>query len=473
MRTVAFLVLSLLASCSLVIDEDVEVDHSREFGGAAVAGELPPVILIPGVLGSRLYNTKNGEIAWGSFAASISELKDGLDLPIDRGSLARNRDDLAAYRVLDRAEVLNREGSGEIAVYSEIIEYLRTTLGYRPAFGERFHSGQNLFVFFYDWRRSNVEAALQLAEFIENIRSDLNAPGMKFRFLCVSNGGLIARYYVRHGGVDVVSGREPGEPLPDRTGKSSACEQIICLGTPHSGTMDALKLLHEGYTPSALARNHSPATIFSFPSAFELLPVPGERVFVGDGGEPLDVDLWNAQDWISYGVSVFSYRERVRLVNESRQKFRDEEERESYVDKIETTRREHLERCLKHAARFHESIAGRSEVPLATVLGATTPTLARAGLVKEAEEWELFFGPRFTWQALDPMAGAMFLLGDGVVTRRSGLGLPLPSFRGGRESKGFRVDTWSYATYRHRQMFEDDLLRVAVSHLLTGPVFSR
>ncbi|HRJ80057.1 MAG TPA: hypothetical protein PLF37_16280, partial [Planctomycetota bacterium] len=189
-------ILLLLSSCALRPDERTRVTPRREFAAERLDRRREPIILIPGTLGSRLHNAKTGEIAWGSFAASLSELEDDLDLPIAGPRLSDNRDQLEAYRVLDLAEVLQGEGKGEIRFYAEIIDTLTSTLGYRAAYGKRFYKGQDLFVFFYDWRRSNVEAAAQLGEFVAAIRRDLAEPAMKFTLLGVSNGGLIARYYL-------------------------------------------------------------------------------------------------------------------------------------------------------------------------------------------------------------------------------------------------------------------------------------
>ena len=467
--------LLMSAACSLLAPDDIKVTPRREFRYERRHTVLEPVILIPGILGSRLFNTENGEIAWGSFSASVSELKDDLALPIRGPSLADNFDHLAAYRVLDRAEVLLNEGSGEVSIYAEIIDYLTRTLGYRPAYGRRFHAGHNLFVFFYDWRRSNVEAALQLGEMIRNIRRDLSAPKMKFTFLAVSNGGLIARYYIRYGAEDHISDRAPGAPFPDGGGGVHDCRRLICLGTPHTGTVDAFRMLHEGFTPGPLARRHPPATVFSFVSTFELLPEPGERMFVGDGGELLDIDHWDPEVWEEYGFSVFSQYERERLFYDIAKGLRKGQDRDALVKKETDRRRRHLRLCLRHAKRFRISIMGRPEVPTTCILGATTSTLARIGLTRtEPDEGaDVYFSPRFVWREHDAMAKAMYARGDGVVTRRSGLGVIMPQSdeHAAARSRMFRASlkSWTLTSFVHRNMFEDELLRLALAETLVQP----
>lgn len=471
------LCLLLLAACTSTGVEDVVVTPRSEFAPERAGLTREPVILIPGILGSRLFNSVTGEIAWGNLSAVISDLEDDLALPINRERLADNRDDIQAYRVLDRAEILLKEGSGEVRFYAELIDFLSSTLGYRPAFGKRFYRGHDLFVFFYDWRRSNVEAAMQLAQFIRDIKRDLGKPDMKFTFVAVSNGGLVARYYLRHGGRDVVSNKALNEPMVPTFAGVKDVNRLICLGTPHRGTVDALHLIHDGYAPNVLARRYPPSTVFSFPSAFELLPEPGEPVFVGPGGETLPIDLWDPAAWKRYGLSVYAKGERARLRSEIIQNIQPREDRDALFAQRTADQDAYLARVLTHARRFRASIEGLPEVPTEVIIGASTPTLARVGLVHDVgdddDEFELWFRPRFAWGRFDPMADAIFALGDGVVTRRSAMGLFLPQSGTAEQKRGedFRraLDGRVVTSFQHRTMFEDELLRLALAETLTRP----
>ncbi len=472
MRSPPWLMLLLLAAaCAGTGTEGLVVTPAAEFRPERAARAREPVILIPGTLGSRLYNLDTGEIAWGNFAATVSQLSDDLELPIDRPRVSDNVDRLRAYRVLDRAEILLKEGSGEVRFYAEIIDHLSATLGYRPAFGRRFFPGQDLFVFFYDWRRSNVEAAAQLAEFIASIRRDLGDPNLKFTLLAVSNGGLIARYYLRYGGADVVS--DGAVPAAAAGAGARDVRRLICLGTPHRGTIDALSLIHDGYAPNVLARRYPPATIFSMPAAFELLPEPGERTFVGSGGEDVPMDLWDPAVWETCGLSVFDAGEQNRLKNQIALAAGPGDDRRALFDRAMEQRRAWLRRVLAHARRFRAAIEGPPEVPMTVMLGVTTPTLARAGLVREGDEWRLYFRPRVPWGRYDPMAEAMFAAGDGVVTRRSGLGLALPQSAPELAARGETLRRSlagaHFTPFRHRAMFEDEVLRMALAEVLLPP----
>jgi len=464
----------LLGACVGTGTEGIVVSPAKEYRPERQSLKREPVILIPGTLGSRLYNIDTGEIAWGNFSATVSQLRDELDLPIDRSRLPDNVDRLRAYRVLDQAEILLKEGNGEVRFYADIIDHLASTLGYRPAYGRRFFQGQDLFVFFYDWRRSNVEAAMQLGEFIADIRRDLGEPDKKFTLLAVSNGGLIARYYLKYGGADVVTGLGPDAPpaTPTLAGVKDI-NRVICLGTPHRGTIDAISLIHDGYAPNLLARRYPPATIFSMPAAFELLPEPGEKTFVGSGGEDIDADLWDPAIWDKYGLSVFAESEQDRLKNNIAFEAGKGDNRQQMFERAMEQRRRWLKLVLNHARRFRACIEGPPEVPLHMILGVNTPTLARIGLVQDGDEWQLFFRPRVPWGRYDPMAEAMFASGDGVVTRRSGLGLPIPQCPPGLAQRGTAlrqgIRSVQFTPFEHRTMFDDETMRLALAEALLTP----
>ncbi|MDC1141756.1 hypothetical protein OAU50_01570 [Planctomycetota bacterium] len=467
-----FLLLLLLAGCQ-GLSTDIEVTHPKEFKPERYARSLDPVILIPGSLGSRLYNSKTGQIAWGNFKSLISDLDDDLALPIEKSRIRQNRDNLEAYRVLDRAEIFNPEGEGEISLYAQVIDHLSSTLGYRPAFGKRFHRRHNLFVFFYDWRRSNVEAARQLEEFVASIRRDLRQPKLKFRFVAISQGGQVARYYLRYGGKDVISDKPLSDPLKPNWGGQDTCIDLTTIGTPVRGTINAFQLIHSGYSPTVVARRNPSSTIFSFPAVYELMPDPGEPIFVGSGGEVLDIDLWDPKVWESHKISVFSPDGLSDLRGTIRMNARPGDDRDALFDKKMAQRRAWIKKVLTHAQRFKQAIDGDIRVPSHIILGMNHPTLARVGAERVDDQWEYFFHPRNSSHTLDPMDEMLYLTGDGVVTRRSGLGMYLPEANSNLADKGkaFRksLQSWHYTQFEHRDMFEDDLLRLTLVELLANP----
>src|ERR1041384_4678985 len=173
------------------------------------------VIVVPGILGSRLVNRKTGEVVWPTAFRSET---DGLGLPISP-DLAANRDDLVPERIIETAKLLKY--GPEVYVYHELLKALRTYGGYRE--GDWDNPGADgdhdtFYVFAYDWRRDNVETARELFRQIENLKRKLNRPDLRFNILAHSMGGLIARYATRYGDADLPP--DGSEPKPTWAGAS-------------------------------------------------------------------------------------------------------------------------------------------------------------------------------------------------------------------------------------------------------------
>jgi hypothetical protein len=84
----------------------------------------------------------------------------------------------------------------------------------------------------------------------------------KFTLICHSAGGLIARYYVKYGGVDVLD----SDPLPQPTYSGAGdIEKVIMLGTPNRGSLEAFWRLHRGLWVPAVGHIR-PETAFTMPS---------------------------------------------------------------------------------------------------------------------------------------------------------------------------------------------------------------
>src|SRR5207253_6600944 len=148
-----------------------------------------PVIVIPGVLGTQLINSKTGEIVWPSAFRTTDEgsLPMTADLPANRDSVVPGK----IIETLRLARVLP-----EVYVYRDLLDALRNYGGYRQADwanpgpdGDR----DTFYVFAYDWRRDNVEHARELVRRIHSLKEKLHQPGLRFNILAHSMRGLIAR----------------------------------------------------------------------------------------------------------------------------------------------------------------------------------------------------------------------------------------------------------------------------------------
>ncbi|MBI3468676.1 MAG: hypothetical protein HY000_37210, partial [Planctomycetes bacterium] len=207
-----------------------------------------PVILIPGVLGSKLTEARTGRVVWGAFAGDYANPQTPAGarvaaLPMREGSpLSELRNNVVPNGVLDRLKVKLLGLPLEQKAYVNILRVLGIG-GYRDEqlglagaidYGDDYFT---CFQFDYDWRRDNVENAQRLHEFILQKRAYVQAEiekrfgvadrDVKFDIIAHSMGGLVARYYLRYGPADlpadgsvptvvgehVVVAREPGYTL--------------------------------------------------------------------------------------------------------------------------------------------------------------------------------------------------------------------------------------------------------------------
>ena len=153
-----------------------------------------------------------------------------LALDFDRTTLQVRPDDNEASGITDAA--LGQD------FYGQIIEslqhfggYVKATPGTPSVPGER-----RYYIYPYDWRQDNVEAARGLDRLIETLRRDYNDPSLRVDIIAHSMGGLVARYFLRYGPVDVLDGSEQLVTLYG----TSRVRKLVLLGTPNMGAASAL-----------------------------------------------------------------------------------------------------------------------------------------------------------------------------------------------------------------------------------------
>src|SRR6185369_3382598 len=147
------------------------------FGPAREYVGKTPIILIPGVLGSQLVNSKTGQLAWPT---ADRRKDDDVDLPIST-DLEANRDDLVATGIVDATKLSLL--LPEVKVYVDLLSTLEHTAGYKQGSIDAPVSGgasDTFYVFHYDWRRDNVENARVLARKVERLKQALGRPDLKF-----------------------------------------------------------------------------------------------------------------------------------------------------------------------------------------------------------------------------------------------------------------------------------------------------
>ncbi len=389
----------------------------------------PPIIFIPGVTGSELIDRKTGKRVWPDL---FPEDKEALALPITSTNIAENRDDIAASRVIESAQLV--KFMPEIGVYGALFKALENQGGYRrgdieapPPDGDR----DIYYLFAYDWRRDNVESARKLAEKIAEIKRRTNRPDLRFDIIAHSMGGLIARYFAMYGDADVLGARPP---RPDWRGAQSV-GRLVLFGTPNAGSMDALRSLIYGYSITEankprvnLFKSLGRVTIFTAPSVYQLLPRKESARFYDAKLDPIKADLYDIETWKRYRWSAaFDPEIEERELKSAIKKFGESEGRPAAAKTL-ALRAAYLEAVLKRAAGFHEALDAASTPPetlrLHLIGGDCEPTVAGALIVDVKGRPRTLFSPNHIPRDLRKKAfDKLFLPGDGRVTRQSLFGL--------------------------------------------------
>lgn len=280
--------------------------------------ERNPVIVIPGILGSRLIDTRTDTTVWGTvdgqniFMGIDDKIGRSLALPMEEGqSLNDARDTIISTDAINTFRINLLGVPFHINAYQDMLAALSFG-GYYSASSENIYnkSYYTCFQFGYDWRRDIAENAVKLHDFIAEKRHYLQQEyekkyGIKdydvhFDIVSHSMGGLLARYYLRYGGHMLP---EDGS-LPTVTWEG--CEyinKVIIIGTPNAGYLDALLELVHGMSLVPGVKTFKPAILGTFPSLYEMLPLPGTRSLVdrndqqGPGLDVFDSELWKKMQW--------------------------------------------------------------------------------------------------------------------------------------------------------------------------------
>jgi pimeloyl-ACP methyl ester carboxylesterase len=264
--------------------------------------DTTPVVVIPGVFGSKLRDRTTGVEAWpGSARMILFDDYRHLALDFDRTTLAVRPDNLEAFDIADAA--LGQDFYGKLVeTLRDFGGYLRGSVGVPPKPGER-----RYYIYAYDWRQDNVESARGLDRLIEAIRRDYGAPTLRVDIVAHSMGGLIARYYQRYGTEDVLDGRESQITLYG----STRVRKLILLGTPNMGSVSSL---HAFLIGEAIGFERIPQEVLAtLPSGYQLFPHPLVTWLIDTSGHARGDDLFDGETWRRYRWSIFDPAVEARI----------------------------------------------------------------------------------------------------------------------------------------------------------------
>ena len=381
-----------------------------------------PVIVIPGILGSRLVDDESGRTVWGAFdntSVDPSKRDDAqlLALPIaDEIFLQRIRDQVRPDGVLDQVRLSFLGIPLDIRAYVGILSSLGVG-GYRdPAFGSDvidYGEGHfTCFQFAYDWRRDNVENAILLKAFIDEQKAEIyeeykarygiEKEDIKFDIVAHSMGGLLTRYFLRYG--DQPLPVDGSAPVLNWAGADDI-ERVILIGTPNAGATESFEQLLNGYDPGKPVLPHYPGYLLgTFPSIYQLMPRERhQRVVYDDTARTPVENLYDAALWEKHKWGLLSdSKNAVRFLEDALPGINEDRERRELAQIFVTS-------ALKQAERFHAALDIPADPPegldIFLVAGDTEKTLDLVGVDYETGKVNI----------RDKAPG------DGTVTRSSAL----------------------------------------------------
>jgi pimeloyl-ACP methyl ester carboxylesterase len=394
---ISWLVRSLILACLLIgMPASHAAAASLPSSLASPQAPLPPIVIVPGAPGTELVDRATGKRVWPDPWLMVYPMdgNDRLALPLDdpesspvvSGGLLREVSFLGVRLF-------------RIHAYDGLEARLRE-MGYRPGSWEAPAGAGELYYFPYDWRQSVETSGRRFSRELEDLYRRMPPGTPPAVVIGHSLGGLVARYALMYG--DTPLG-ETG-PLPPVTwAGGSRIGALFLVATPNEGTFTALKCLDRGSFYRFRHGAFSPATLFTFPSMFDMLP---ERIepLVDGNGKALPFRLDDPADWERLGWSVIGQSGRRRG---------------SAVP--HPVLRAHLERELARHARLQAAlsqIAGAPNPAALYVVGSLSQSVQRTAVVlRRGGRIRVRFEPPDGGRR--DLASLMFEPGDTMVPDRS------------------------------------------------------
>ncbi len=377
-----------------------------------------PVILIPGILGSKLRDGETGQLVWGAFDGGEAdpETPEGarlIAIPMKEGvPIDELTDSVRSDGALDRVKVKLFGLPIQLNAYINIL----STLGAGGYLDQSLASNKlneidygddhfTCFQFDYDWRLDNVENAKRLKKFIEEKREyilgeykkrGINRDDVKFDIVAHSMGGLLTRYFLMYGDSDLPE--DGSKPAVTWEG-AELVEKVIIVGTPNAGAVGAVETLVKGRDIGPFLPKYEPAVIATMPSLYQQLPRTRHGAVVDENGQRLD--LMDPGVWVALGWGLADPGQDKVLAWLLPDVSDPEKRREIAID--------HLKKSLKRGKEFQDAI----DVPAALPEGLELNLIAGDAILTGS-------GLRVD-TATGGFEVSQYSPGDGTVTRASAL----------------------------------------------------
>lgn len=416
---ILFTLFSLLTACITKPAQHSTLKQNYDRAAQYHGPDRNPIIVIPGILGSRLVDDATGQVVWGAFSPKYvnpSSAKGArlIALPLDAGASSNTQ--VRPDGVLENLEVNLLGFPLKVQVYADILRtlgvggYRDESLGLNSVDYGTDHF--TCFQFDYDWRRDTTYNAQALKKFIDEKRKDIqkhyaalygiqNAE-VKFDIAAHSLGGLLTRYYLRYG--DAALPDDGSLPTLTWAGAQDV-ERVILVAPPNAGSLKAFSQLLDGYnTGRPLLPHFEPALVGTFQSVYQLLPRNRHQAFIWDDDVTRPVeDIFDASLWQKYGWGLSGTDSAtVRILESLLPDIEDAQLRQQIALKFQRS-------ALTKAKQFHAAIDRPAEPPLGVELflvsGDTRVTPEVFSIDSQSGQVSVF------------QTGA----GDGVVLRSSSL----------------------------------------------------